>query len=434
MKVDLLMGEFKKQYEDDPCRFEDLPGLSPSWDPRRLVALLGLHRTSPDMDPEEMAAIVRTNPASVSRKLKAVDWDKLEARLQKLCSPKGKESCEDDKAENYRYRALAKSALKGDNKRVDVNAWLKELQEEILEYVAPVERQKPLVIAPHKTNGTPEHAVLLMSDAHVGLHFTKEETGGLNEYSLGIFQERARNLCKSVIDIVELHSKMYPIPELHVLCLGDMVQGSNLGGEWGPAYIREHVVDQVKYSADSISSCLATWSRMFKKVHFHGIIGNHGRAGINKSSDNFAANFDNIVYTIVEGRMALHPNVFVHNERSWWGRKDINGADFVYTHGDYFKGSNLANLSRAEKGIQALIGSKKDGKLFDVLCIGHFHTFAEQETSQGQVIVNGSFIGGDIHSMSHLALTSRPTQTIMGVHPKNGVTWTYHLDMDIPRE
>jgi hypothetical protein len=52
----------------------------------------------------------------------------------------------------------------------------------------------------------------------------------------------------------------------------------------------------------------------------------------------------------------------------------------------------------------------------------------------GRIMVNGSFVGGDMHSMQHLRSNSRPTQTIFGIHPDHGVTWHYPLDLDRTRK
>lgn len=54
----------------------------------------------------------------------------------------------------------------------------------------------------------------------------------------------------------------------------------------------------------------------------------------------------------------------------------------------------------------------------------------ELETSRGRIIVNGSFVGGDIYTLQQLKVHSRSTQTMFGVHPDNQITWKYNLDLD----
>jgi hypothetical protein len=82
--------------------------------------------------------------------------------------------------------------------------------------------------------------------------------------------------------------------------------------------------------------------------------------------------------------------------------------------------------------MQALLANK--GGPFNVMVTGHFHSYYEIETTNGQIILNGSFIGGDVYSMETLALNSKPTQTVMGVHPKHGITWKYCLDLSSNRD
>jgi hypothetical protein len=62
--------------------------------------------------------------------------------------------------------------------------------------------------------------------------------------------------------------------------------------------------------------------------------------------------------------------------------------------------------------------------------MGHYHSHVEIETPTGAIIVNGSFVGSDIYSLQRMRTGSRPTQTIMGVHPVHGLTWKYNIDLD----
>ena len=117
---------------------------------------------------------------------------------------------------------------------------------------------------------------------------------------------------------------------------------------------------------------------------------------------------------------------------SFYEQRNINGTEFMLEHGGEIKSSTPNALRAEEQRVQSLV-SCKTNKLFDVLCVGHLHSFSETETTRGRVIVNGSFVGGDMYSLPKLKANSRPTQTLMGVHPKNGITWQYKIDLEKPR-
>lgn len=137
----------------------------------------------------------------------------------------------------------------------------------------------PLVSWSPKTQreGTPEHMGVVISDLHIGHDHSLEETGGLSEYNIDIFAKRMENMQYAVTDIYQLHSHMYKIPELHIFCLGDIVDGMNAAGKWSPVYISSPIIDQVQEGVRALSDAIWYWLTVFEKVNFYGIRGNHGR-------------------------------------------------------------------------------------------------------------------------------------------------------------
>ena len=429
-----LVKKFNDAWQEDPLRFDALPGVNSSWPAHKVVTLYQMLKMKPKPTQEEIAATVKLERSTISRKSRSVNWDKFEAILARLCTMSPRE-CLEEAADDQRLEILAGQAIK--QRKSDINnlAFMKHLEERILASTEPIEKSKlpPMVARKPKKERTPEHMVLLLSDSHVGQEFSFDDTGGLNEYNLDIYMRRIDNLRNGLRDIRNLHAELYPIPELHILALGDFVQGSNLGGKWGPAYNSTmDISQQAQVAADTLSRVLSEWSTMFEKVTLTGVIGNHGRAGVSITSDKVSANWDNIVYALIESKMSRHKNVVIDRSNSWWRSKNINGTEFVMVHGDHVTGS-INSLLREEQRIQSLI-SGKASKPFQYLCLGHFHSHQEIETSRGGIFVNGSFVGGDVHSMHQLRLTSKPSQTIFGVHPIHGLTWKYNLDLEFHRD
>jgi predicted phosphodiesterase len=426
-----LVSTFKKKYEDDAVRFEDLPGLTATWDPKRLVSLFALLKVDPQPGSEQISAIIRVPKGAVSRKSAEMDWTKFEGRLRKLCLLDDVEY-DREAADKHRLRMLANSAVKQRRARVNRIAWQQQLVEEVTGSITPIPKPPTFRLRRRSPRtSTPEHMVLLLSDMHVGLDFSNADTGGLNEYNADVFRRRAANLQKGLLEIYGYQSSSVSLPELHVICLGDLVQGSNLGGNWGPAYTRENVIEQARIAEAEVTKMVSTWSRAFDRLTFYGVVGNHGRAGATKNSDKPSVNFETLVYDQLKARLERHNNVRVETSDSWWGQKNINGVEFAWVHGDSMSGS-LSSLTKDDLKIQSVL-LEKTKKPFQVLCLGHHHNHMIIQRPYGNLIVNGSFVGGDMYSMQELSTTSTPTQILLGVNPK-GITFTYPMNLDRERD
>jgi hypothetical protein len=96
-------------------------------------------------------------------------------------------------------------------------------------------------------------------------------------------------------------------------------------------------------------------------------------------------------------------------------------------HGDEIKGGPKA-LEEATEKLSSLIGG-----LPEYTIAGHFHTAADYSTNFGRVLLNGSFVGGDIFSIKSLRKSSKPEQKIFGIHDKRGMTWSYNIDLSTAR-
>jgi transcriptional regulator with XRE-family HTH domain len=351
MNKEELIKSFEIKYKEDDLRYNDLPGTNPSWTPEKLVRLYDFIDSG--LTQEEIADELGFERSTISRKLKAMDWDKFENKLQELYSQSITQYIKSSAVE-YREKAEKREAFLFRKKEINNQAFYDNLETKMLECVSAMEVPKLPKSNLLTPKGTPEHIVLMLSDLHVGLNFTDKETGKLNKYNLEVFRQRALNLKKAVIDIFSLHSKLYPIPELHIFGLGDMVQGTNLGGEWGPAYIDMDVYEQANIAGNTVADLISEWSNYFKKITFTGIVGNHGRGGKDKNSDKVAANWDNVSYIVLSSALRNHPNVEIIRSDAWWSRTNVNGSDFLMVHGDYL-GSTATSLETESRKLQDML-------------------------------------------------------------------------------
>jgi hypothetical protein len=295
-------------------------------------------------------------------------------------------------------------------------------------YQLPKPNMKDIVYKPSKTRKyTAEHVGLILSDMHIGASFTLDDTGGLSEYNLDIFKQRVERLKKSVFEIVERHQQMYDLPELHVFCLGDVVAGAFGCGQWNDRYISLDIYQQFMEGVQALQNLIASWATAFPKVNFYGIYGNHGRAGKRGQMKSFE-NWDHVCYAIAQIALKHFDNIEWHIPKAWWLNPKVQDHSFYLCHGDGIRGSMgipFYGVERAESKIAGLLEQN-----LDYVLMGHFHSPAEIQTNSSRVLMNGSFMGGDMYSLQDLGRGSRPEQKIFGIHKKKGITWTYNVYLD----
>jgi hypothetical protein len=273
---------------------------------------------------------------------------------------------------------------------------------------------------------TAEHMGLILSDIHIGHEHSLEETGGLSEYNIDIFLNRMQNLQDAITDIKELHSKLYDIPVLHIFSLGDIVEGANTAGAWSPVYISSPIFDQVMLGYRKISDFIYYMLTLFERVEFYGLVGNHGRIAPNGAEKKYN-NFDLFCYKYLEIEFRNEPRVKFHIPKTWWMIEEIQNHKFLMVHGDDTKGKNppIASFLEFER---KMTGITKQIPNY-TLC-GHFHNCSEYTTHNGRVLMNGSFPGGDVYSLSNAMPGSQPEQKLFGIHPVVGITWTYNINLN----
>ncbi len=295
-------------------------------------------------------------------------------------------------------------------------------------YRLPKPKPSSLTYSPrNRDKYTAEHVGIILSDLHIGASYTKEDTGGLSEFSLEIFKERMERMKHSVLEICERHRHVYDLPELHIFCLGDIVAGMPDAGAWSQNYIDQDIYDQMIEGVAALRDAICVWSRAFDKVNFYGIYGNHGRIG-KRGANKDSTNWDRICYAWCKDTMREYDNVTWNIPTAWWIQTKIQDHNFYLTHGDGIRGSMgipFYGVERAERNILGLMDEKPDYML-----LGHFHSPAEIQTNSGCIIMNGSFMGGDMYSLKTLRRKDRAEQKMFGIHNKKGVTWTYNIQLE----
>ncbi len=269
-----------------------------------------------------------------------------------------------------------------------------------------------------------EHVGVMVSDMHIGASYSHEETGGLSHYDLKVFKQRLQKFKHSVLEIVERHRGMYELPELHIFSLGDVIAGSPGVGQWNDNYIHLDVMEQVVAGVHAIRDLVATWASAFRQVTFYGICGNHGRTakkGVAKISDNW----DRFCYAMLEISLSNYDNITWHIPKTWWLNPTIQEHNFYLCHGDEIRGRTLVAVEKVESKVAGMLGQR-----LHYFLMGHHHTSTEIQTNSSRVIINGSFMGGDMYSLKDLGQNCAAEQKVFGIHKRKGITWTYNIQLD----
>lgn len=359
-------------------------------------------------------------PESCEKKYRRTDWQSKSFYNKDKCRLK----------ENVKKGIADKIAETNDKRIISSNYLAEILVDRIESSVESLPNVPKRLYIPPKTKNkqkhSPEDVGLILSDSHIGHHHTFEETGGISEYNMETFEKRVDFMKTATANIVELHSNLYDLPNLHIFCPGDIVAGMPGVGAWSASYINTCIVDQAIKGAESFADMIYYWLTLFENIYFYGVYGNHGR-GSNRGVDKDYVNWDFICYKFLEARFANNPRVHFDIPKTWWLKKEVRNHNFLVLHGDEIKGGPSAVEAATEK-ISSLIGGYPDYTL-----VGHFHSAGDFSTNFGRVIANGSWVGGDVFSIKSLRKSFKPEQKIFGIHDKRGVTWSYNLDLSIAR-
>jgi hypothetical protein len=115
---------------------------------------------------------------------------------------------------------------------------------------------------------------------------------------------------------------------------------------------------------------------------------------------------------------------------------DINGVGFNISHGDDVRsngGIPWYGLVRRQKSLVAL-NSAYGRTPLRYFVIGHHHTSSSLSDINGEMIVNGAWLGTDSYSFNSFAGYREPVQLIHGVNPIHGITWKLGVKLRTPGE
>ena len=328
--------------------------------------------------------------------------------------------------ERNRERTKVKASAK-------INGLFKAVAKELENRIHPI-RHLPSLYVPRPKARIVEHCVLHLSDAHHDQVVRPEQVGGLENYDFPISCVRAERLVDTVLDWTQQTlSPAFSFPVLWVLAYGDFTSGEI------------HKACERSYYRNQIKNCLAIgqlhalmfrdFAPYFEAVNVLYLSGNHGRRSLKKDYGGPNENWDFLCAETARLYCAGTKNIHFQIPDSWSANVDINGVGFNISHGDDVKsngGIPWYSMQRRQKGLVAL-GAMTDQRP-RYFCVGHHHTLSTLSDMDGELLVNGAWLGTDPFAYHALAGYREPAQLFHGVHPKYGVSWRLNCKLKTDKE
>jgi len=279
-----------------------------------------------------------------------------------------------------------------------------------------------------------EDCVMHMSDGHHDMIVKPEAVGGLEEYDFPISCVRAERYVDTVIDWTQKTlAPTFSFPTLWLLAYGDHTSGEI------------HRAAERSYYRNQFRNCLAIGqlhalmirdlAPYFGRINVLYLAGNHGRRTPKKDYNAALEGWDYLVAEVARLHCRDLSNATFAIPDSWSANVDINGVGFSISHGDDVKG-NLGipwyGAVRRQKGLIAL--GAMTGRRPRYFVMGHHHTLATLSDIDGEMLVNGSWVGTDAFAYNALAGYREPSQLFHGVNPKYGVSWRLHVKLKAENE
>ncbi len=271
--------------------------------------------------------------------------------------------------------------------------------------------------APRVLQGDEEIAILHSTDGHAG-----KITKSFND---DIYKKRMEQTFHSMMTIINLHRNMYPIRQLKILNTGDNNQGENphQGSIIGDVSMGER--DQVKkLSAPAWNDLLGTAREHFEVVDFYGVSGNHGHDKLAPET----STSDLMLYDVLEAGIGQQEGINIHSSNDWYMIVTIFGYKCLLFHGDGIPCQQGVPFFALDKKLKSW-HMQFNG--FRYAFSGHFHKrYSNEVSSVLEHFMAASLVSDDNWALKQLGISSSPSQSLYGFHPRHGITWRYPLIVD----
>jgi hypothetical protein len=331
-----------------------------------------------------------------------------------------------------RYKELSRKYDKLLDQRTVIDVLASNIRELAPKSYDPAPSLLPQIQA-RETSGERQHAVLHLSDSHIGQFVHKNQTLTFGNYGFDVFCDRAAYLEQAVTSICTEHVNT-KLPVLH-LCWG----GDLLHGDLNHANEAAHVLplfSQYYAGAHVLAQLTRNLAALFVEVHCHGVVGNHTRWANQRKMPtvNRFSNLDMFAMALVEALTRDVPNVHWDLSTEPFAEFDVLGYSHRLEHGDHLKGGDRAlgipaHAFGRELSAVSQLYAKHERSPINYFLVGHLHRPMEFPHANGEILVNGGWPGIDEYALTNNFNAAPPQQRLYFVHPKFGRTANYYLSL-----
>jgi len=304
----------------------------------------------------------------------------------------------------------------------------KDLIVDAIHTFTPAFDNVPLIL-PKKTTHIRSRQIVVapLSDTHVGDNVQAEQLGGLNAYSIDIFNRRLFGWTNLLLQLVELRRNNVPIDTLVIPMLGDMISG-DIHDELARTNI-DNCMGQMIRGANLISQALMLLAPNFEKIHVPCVVGNHGRMTRKPPMKDKYMDWDYMLYQWVAAFCRNQSNITFDISKSFVSSFKVFDKTVLIMHGDSIVGAGSGQaILKAVAGMRSVFQYQKTAKgdetyipsEFDSVMMGHFHKVDEYDIGTGEVHICGTMKGVDEFAMQRLHVATRPKQIVTYWHPDHG--------------
>ncbi len=255
---------------------------------------------------------------------------------------------------------------------------------------------------------------VLRSDEQIGSLVDKRGTQGISEYGFKTYVKYLDRWLDRVLKFKHTDGKSLGLNKLVIARLGDHVEGETIYP--GQSFnIDQPLVDQVFEGVAQEVETLLTLAKEFNQIEIYCVSGNHGRAG-KKGQNHVRTNWDYVFNKVLKQMLIGQENINIHISSGPAMVVQNGKYNFLYKHGDgvpRWMGIPFYGLDRDFKKMQILYNM-----IIHYQFVGHFH---QPANITDQILINGSFPGGNEFSINQLGVATRPSQKLFYFDHDHGI-------------
>ena len=297
----------------------------------------------------------------------------------------------------------------------DKNVIINAIKEKLLK-VSPI-------VAPKikKRDGSGDTLIVHFTDWHMGKKI-KDEHGNII-FDESVCKKRVGVLTEQILSLLDNHiNKGIPIKDVCFFITGDMCDGMGIfasqefQSEMAPPL-------QVMSVCEVIQSIVLSLVKRGLSVKIYGVKGNHGEIRENGKAKDPNANWDLMVYLILDfwiKTMLKNNSVVIEYSELDYLNCKVNGWHYHLRH-------IAPQQSETSSGKAKFLAWSRMHKC-DALVYGHYHHWGMWDRSSLVVFRGGSITGIDEFA-EKISEESQPTQLVWGCSKKRPLTFSYAVDL-----